>query len=161
MDYMSGLPSTKRGNDCVFVVVDCFSKISILAACKKNITTESSAKLIFERVWLHFEIPQTIISDRDSRFLNIFWSSLWSLLNTKLTKSTTFHPKTDGQTEVVNQMIVHILHMYNSKHPRRRDVIFPMSIIATIEPCIAQLATNPFRWGWDSNHWAPWMLHYP
>jgi hypothetical protein len=36
-----------------------------------------------------------------------------------------------------------------------------MSNIATTEPCIAQLATTPFRWGWDSNHWAPWMLHYP
>ena len=36
-----------------------------------------------------------------------------------------------------------------------------MSNIATTEPYIAQLATTPFRWGWDSNHWAPWMLHYP
>jgi hypothetical protein len=33
--------------------------------------------------------------------------------------------------------------------------------IATTEPYISQLATSPFRWGWDSNHWAPWMLHYP
>jgi hypothetical protein len=36
-----------------------------------------------------------------------------------------------------------------------------MSNISTIEPCIAPLATTPFRWGWDSNHWVPWMLHYP
>jgi hypothetical protein len=36
-----------------------------------------------------------------------------------------------------------------------------MSNIAKTEPCIAQLDTTPFRWGWDSNHWAPWMLHYP
>jgi hypothetical protein len=48
MDYMSGLPSTKRGNDCVFVVVDRFSKMAILAACKKNITAEATAKLFFE-----------------------------------------------------------------------------------------------------------------
>jgi hypothetical protein len=34
MDYMSGLLSTKRGNDCVFVVVDRFSKMAILVACK-------------------------------------------------------------------------------------------------------------------------------
>ena len=43
------------------------------------------------------------------------------MLDTKLTKSTTFHPKTDGQTEVVNRMIVHILRMYNSKNPRTWD----------------------------------------
>jgi hypothetical protein len=89
MDYMSGLPSTKRGNDCVFVVVDRFSKMVILVAWKKSITAEATAKLFFERVWVHFGIPQTIVSYRDSRFLSTFWSSLWSLLDTKLTKSTT------------------------------------------------------------------------
>jgi hypothetical protein len=65
MDYMSGLPSTKWGNDCVFVVVDRFSKMAILVACKKNITTQASAKLFFERFWVHFGIPQTTVSDQD------------------------------------------------------------------------------------------------
>ena len=72
MDYMSSLPSTKRGNDCVFVVVDCFSKMAILVACKKSIIAEATAKLFFEQVWVHFGIPQTIVSDRDSRFLSTF-----------------------------------------------------------------------------------------
>jgi hypothetical protein len=125
MDYISGLPSTKRGNDFVFVVVDRFSKMAILAACKKIITAEATAKLFFERVWVHFGIPQTTVSDRDSQFLNTFWWSLRSLLDTKLTKSTAFHPQTDGQMEVVNQMIVHILHMYNSKHPHTWDESLP------------------------------------
>jgi hypothetical protein len=95
MDYMYGLPSTKKGNDFVFVVIDWFSKMVILIACKKNITMEDTAKLLFKQVWVHFGIPQTIISDRDNRFLNTFWSSLWSLLDTNLTKSTAFHPQTD------------------------------------------------------------------
>ena len=47
------------------------------------------------------------------------------MLDTKLTKSTAFHPKTDGQTEVVNMMIVHILCMYNSKHQRTWDESLP------------------------------------
>jgi hypothetical protein len=87
MDYMLGLPSTKQGNDCVFVVVDRFSKMVILVACKKSITIEATTKLFFERVWVHFGIQQRIVSDWDSRFLSTFWSSLWSLLDTKLTKS--------------------------------------------------------------------------
>jgi hypothetical protein len=96
MDYMSGLPSTKWGNDYVFLVVDRFSKMAIMLACKKSITSEATAKIFFERVWVHFGIPQTIVSDQDSQFLSTFCSSLWSLLDTKLTKSTAFHPQTDG-----------------------------------------------------------------
>jgi hypothetical protein len=38
---------------------------------------------------------------------------------------------------------------------------FHMFIIATTKPYIAQLATTPFKWDWDSNNWVPWMLHYP
>jgi hypothetical protein len=117
MDYMSGLSSTKQGNDYVFVVIDRFSKMAIFTACKKNVTVAETTKFFFEQVWVHFGIPQTIISDRDNRFLNTFWSSLWSLLDTKLTKSIAFHPQTDGQTKVVNRIIMHILHMYNYNHP--------------------------------------------
>jgi hypothetical protein len=62
MDYMSGLSSTKWGNDCVFLVVDRFYKMVILVACKKSITTKATAKLFFEQVWVHFGIPQTIVS---------------------------------------------------------------------------------------------------
>jgi hypothetical protein len=47
MDYMSGLPTTKHGNDCVFVVVDQFSKMAILTACKKTIIAEATAKIFF------------------------------------------------------------------------------------------------------------------
>ena len=57
MDYMLGLPFTKHGNDFVFVVVEKFSKMAIMVACKKNITVEAIAKTFFERVWVHFGTP--------------------------------------------------------------------------------------------------------
>jgi hypothetical protein len=66
MDYMSSLPSTKRGNDYVFVVVDRFSKMAIMPPYKKSITVEATAKLFFEQVWVHFGIPQTIVSSGQS-----------------------------------------------------------------------------------------------
>jgi hypothetical protein len=42
------LPSTKQGNDCVFVVVDWFSKMAILTAYKKSITVTDTTKIFFE-----------------------------------------------------------------------------------------------------------------
>ena len=102
MDYMLGLPSTKHGNDYVFVVVDCFSKMVILIACKKSISAEATGKLFFEHVWVHFGLPWNIISDWENSFLSTFLSSLWSLMDTKLTKSITFHPEADGKTYIIN-----------------------------------------------------------
>jgi hypothetical protein len=57
MDYMLDLPSTKRGNDCVFVVVDFFSKMEVMVTCKKSTTIEAIANLFFERVSVHFGHP--------------------------------------------------------------------------------------------------------
>jgi len=57
INYMQGIPSTKHDNDCVFLVVDIFSKMTIMVAYKKNITTKATTKLFFEWVWVHFGIP--------------------------------------------------------------------------------------------------------
>jgi hypothetical protein len=48
MDYMSSFPSTKQGNDYVFVFVYQFSKMAILTACKKNFTVTDTTNLFFE-----------------------------------------------------------------------------------------------------------------
>jgi len=117
MDYMIGLPSTKHGNGCVFVVIDHFFKMVIFTPCKKAFIAKAISKLLFKQVWVHFGLPQSIISFWDINFLSTFWSNLWSLMDTKLTKSTAFHLQSDGQIKVANRMIVHILRMHNSKHP--------------------------------------------
>jgi hypothetical protein len=121
MDFVGGLPMSRRGHDYLYVVVDRFSKMCILMPCTKQVTAEQTTQLFFQNVWVHFGLPKSIISDRDSRFVGSFWSSLWALMDTKLKKSTAFHPQTDGQTEVVNRTVVHLLRAYCSKHPKLWD----------------------------------------
>jgi hypothetical protein len=147
MDYMSGLPSTKKGNEFVFGFVDFFSNMVIMVAYKKSITANTTAKIFFERVWVHFGIPQTIVLDWDSPFLNTFRLSLWSLLDTKPTKSTAFHPQTDGQTEVVNRMIVNILCMYNSKNHHTWDESLPYVQHSYNRSLHSSTDYNPFQVG--------------
>ena len=54
-------------------------------------------------------IPKSIFSDRDVKFLSHFWRVLWGELGTKLVYSTTCHPRTYGQTKVVNITMTTIL----------------------------------------------------
>jgi hypothetical protein len=59
----------------------------------------------------------------------------------------TFHPETDGQTEVVNQMIVHILRMYNSNHPLTWDKSLPYVQHSYNRALHSSIDHNPFQVG--------------
>jgi hypothetical protein len=98
MDFVRGLPMKKGGHDYLYVVVDRFRKMCILMPCKNQITVEKTSNLFFQYAWVHFGLPTSIVSDQDTRFLGDFWTSLWRMMDTKLKRSTAFHPQTKGQT---------------------------------------------------------------
>jgi transposase InsO family protein len=58
-------------------------------------------------------LPKTIISDRGTQFVALFWEQLHEGLGTKLIRSSSYHPQTDGQTERINQILEDMLQ---SKH---------------------------------------------
>jgi hypothetical protein len=109
---------SKRGHDYLYFVVDRFKTMCILMPCKKQITVEQTANLFFQHVWVHFGLPTSLISDQDTRFLGYFWPRLCRMMDTKLKRSTVFHPQTNGETQVVNRTIVLFLRGYCIKHPK-------------------------------------------
>nr|XP_012466476.1 unnamed protein product [Gossypium raimondii] len=77
-----------------------------------------------EIVRLH-GIPRTIVSDRDTKFLSHFWRTLWGKIGTKLLFSTTNHPQTDGQTEVVNRVLSTLLRAIIRKNLKTWEECLP------------------------------------
>jgi hypothetical protein len=66
IDFVGGLQMTKGGHDYLYVVVDRFSKMCILMPCKKHITAKQTVNHFFQYVWVHFGLPTSIFSDRDT-----------------------------------------------------------------------------------------------
>lgn len=123
IDFLGGLPIMRRGHNYLFVVVNRFLKMLVIMPCKKTIT--KVAWLFFQHMWTHFSLPSSIVSDYDGSFLSSFWSLLWNMMDTKLNKSTTFHPQIDGQTKVMNRIMVYLLRWYNFRHPNTWNECLP------------------------------------
>jgi hypothetical protein len=109
MDFVIGLPRTNRGRDIIFVVVDHFSKMPHFIPYHKSDNASYVANLFFTEIVHLYGVPTTIVSDMDAKFLSHFLRILWLKLGTKLLFSTTCHPQTDDQTEVVNHTLSTIL----------------------------------------------------
>ncbi|KAK1612962.1 hypothetical protein QYE76_036635 [Lolium multiflorum] len=77
-----------------------------------------------EVVRLH-GVPKTIVSDRDVKFMSYFWKTLWRKLGTKLLFSTTCHPQTDGQTDVVNRTLSQLLRSMIKKNLKEWEECLP------------------------------------
>ena len=113
MDFITGLPKV-QGRDCLYVVVDRLTKFAHFFAISSYYSAAQVVELFFREVFRLHGLPKTIVSDRDNKFTGAFWQELFLLVGTELAMTTSYHPQSDGKTEIVNKWIEGYLRNYVS-----------------------------------------------
>ena len=104
LDFIVGLPSY-QGNTMLLVVVDRFSKGIHLGMLPSNYSALMMASLFLDIVVKLHGLPRSLVSDRDPLFVSRFWQELFWASGTQLRMISPYHPQSDGQTKVLNQII--------------------------------------------------------
>ena len=80
MDFIIGLPKSKKKNDSIFVVK--LSKETNFIPMKSIYKVMNIADIFIKEIFRLCGIPKVIIFDRDVKFTGNFWRSLFSILET-------------------------------------------------------------------------------
>ncbi|MCO5574990.1 hypothetical protein L7F22_028787 [Adiantum nelumboides] len=126
MDFIFGLPKTSSENEGIWTIVDRFSKQAHFILVRKQITTEQMAKIFLVIVFKYHGMPISIVSGRDPRMAGLFWRALWQNLHSTLRFSSSYHPQTDGQSEIVNSAVLDLLKCYVSDNPAQWEHYLPL-----------------------------------
>ncbi len=115
MNFITDLSSSKWKEvvyDSILVIVDHYMKMTHYLFIKKTLTVIKLAKLFFEQIALRYEILNDIIINKDSLFINVFWSEICYHAKMKWWLSIIFHSQTDDQIERQNQTLKHYSQVY-------------------------------------------------
>jgi hypothetical protein len=145
MDFIVSLPETKRGFNSIFVIVDRFTKRAHFVSHKMTDSAEDVALLFLREVVRLHGMPISIVSDRDSRFMSNFWTSLLKLLNVLRNASSSMHPQTDGQTERINRILEETLRHYVNFRRDDWDVLLSCAEFAYNSSVHSAIRMTPFE----------------
>jgi hypothetical protein len=119
IDFITKLARTSMKNDSIMVVVDKLTKVSHFIPMKITHKETNVVDICMREVTRLHGIPKRIVSGRDPMCTSNFWRGLFKGFRRNMNINTTYHPKSDGKKERVNQVIEDMLRKYVMDKPSK------------------------------------------
>jgi transposase InsO family protein len=123
IDILGLLPKTEAGNEYLLVAQDYFTKWPEAFALS-NQQTPTVADVQVNQFFSHFGIPLEIHSDQGRNFESALFQEICSILQIEKTRTTPYHPESDGIVERFNQTLEIGLRKFVNKNHSDWDFLW-------------------------------------
>ena len=110
-DLLGRFPPSHDNKKYIIVVTDHCTRFVITGALE-DMTAETVAKFIIEKVVLIHGAPMKFLTDQGKQFISALMQSILDLIGTKSIRTSTYHPQTNSITENFNKTLATSLTMY-------------------------------------------------
>ena len=103
-DRITHLPETKSGYTAIWVAVDKLTQTAHFAPYRDDDDAEAIVDLFVKHVYRPHGRPLQFVTDRGREYCNKFAAAVCKAVGTVHSKSTAYHPPTNGQSERLNRV---------------------------------------------------------
>lgn len=128
-DILGEFPETENGNRYIIVISDYFTKWTE-AFPMRNMEAQTVAKIVTNEVICRLGCPATIHSDQGRQYESILFTEVCKLLQIRKTRTTPYHPQSDGMVERFNKTLATMLSAYVDENHRDWDESIPFVMMA-------------------------------
>ena len=140
MDLLDMSVTTPKGNQYVLVMVDCFSRWT--EACP---LPNKTALAVFQHIVCRFGMLSVIHSDQGREFENNLMQELCLLCGAHMTRTTPYHPASDGLVERFNRTLLMMLAMFAGENRDDWDDLLLAVMMAYRSSVHKSTGFSPFR----------------
>ena len=144
MDVVGPLPRTEAGNRFILVVSDYFTKWPEAFALKDH-KAETIAAVLVDEVICRHGVPRSIHTDQGRDFESTLLKNMCELLEVEKTRTTAYHPESDGLVERLNKTLVTMLRTCVDEEQKNWDTLLPKILLGYRTSVQTTTGYSPFR----------------
>eukprot|EP00731_Ephydatia_muelleri_P002128 Em0001g2128a len=116
VDILGPLPESGNGNSFILVVGDYFTRWMEAYPIQNQEAVTVAQKLVDE-IFCRFSVPEQLHSDQGRQFESAVIKEICNLLHIEKTRTTAYHPQSDGLVERFNRTLRSMLTTCGRSHP--------------------------------------------